>query len=151
MSRWAIALMGMALGAVVGAECSRQGRWEAERRVVVAVDTLVSRRLQVRDSVVVRYDTIYRSAMAAESVRCDSEAVVVPITQARFATAEAEAWVSGFRPRLDSLRVFMPRLAPAAPAKPKRWHVGVTAGAAITPKGVQPSVTVGITYSFYSF
>lgn len=144
-------MLSMALGAVLGAECARQGRWEAERRVVVGVDTVVSRRLLVRDSVVVRYDTIYQSAMASESIRCDSEAVVVPITQARYATAEAEAWVSGFRPRLDSLRVFMPRVAPASAPKPKRWHVGVTAGAAITPRGVQPSVTVGITYSFYSF
>lgn len=150
MNRWAIAALMLALGALLGAECGRRGRGEEQHRVVV-VDTLVHRRLQVRDSVVVRYDTVRLAVAAAEGGESDTATVKVPITQAHYATAEAEAWVSGFRPRLDSLRVYTPRLVAPAPARPKRWHVGITAGAALTPRGVEPSVTVGITYSFYSF
>lgn len=157
MSRWAVALLSLAIGAALGSECTRrQAACDLAQRAVVVVDTLVSRALPARDSVVIRHDTIFLAQSTPGTPGAPgAQMVELPITQAHYATSEAEVWVSGFRPRLDSLRVFMPRLEPAAASmprsKPRRWHLGVTAGAAVTPAGVQPCVSVGITYSFFSF
>lgn len=75
-----------------------------------------------------------------------------------------KAWVSGVDPELDSIAVY--RLSAAAvqtdaygptpseqlPVKDvKRWHLGVFAGCAVTPRGVQPAIGVGISYSFCSW
>ncbi len=75
-----------------------------------------------------------------------------------------KAWVSGIDPALDSIAVY--RLSAAAvqtdaygstpseqlPVKDvKRWHLGVFAGCAVTQRGVQPAIGVGISYSFCSW
>lgn len=75
-----------------------------------------------------------------------------------------KAWVSGVDPMLDSIAVY--RLSAAAvqmdahgstpagrlPVKDgKRWHLGMFAGCAVTPRGVQPAIGVGISYSFCSW
>lgn len=155
--KWAaLALAVFALGALLGAECARHGSGaEPERRLVV--DTVVCRKVRAVDSLVIRYDTIEcerknQGDRRGQIAVVDSSRVEVPITQAHIVTPEAEAWVSGFRPKLDSLRVYQRHWQPVAPVqKLKRWHVGITAGAAFTPRGVEPCLCVGITYSFFSF
>ena len=37
------------------------------------------------------------------------------------------------------------------PGKPKRWGIGVSAGGAITPHGIQPYIGVGINYQLIAF
>lgn len=74
----------------------------------------------------------------------------LPITQLHYADTTYEAWVSGYAPQLDSIYVFPKREIVTTVIKqpPKRWHIGIQAGAGITPCGVQPFVGVGLTYSF---
>lgn len=83
----------------------------------------------------------------------DSVAVEIPIVQRHYRDSTYEAWVSGYEARLDSVRVFAPTtvITRREWKPPKRWHVGVTAGYGYGPKGVQPYVGIGITYSIISF
>jgi opacity protein-like surface antigen len=84
----------------------------------------------------------------------DSAIVQLPMIQRYYGDSTYEAWVSGpVNPRLDSIRVFA-RTTTVTRREwkpPKRWHVGVTAGYGYGPKGLQPYVGVGITYSVFSF
>lgn len=86
---------------------------------------------------------------------CDDSAIVeLPIIQRHYADSTYEAWVSGpVDPRLDSLRVFAPTtiITRREWKPPKRWHLGVTAGCGVTPRGIQPYIGIGITYSVISF
>lgn len=83
----------------------------------------------------------------------DSVAVEIPIVQRHYRDSTYEAWVSGYEARLDSVRVFAPTtvITRREWKPPKRWHVGVTAGYGYGPRGVQPYVGIGITYSIISF
>ncbi len=79
----------------------------------------------------------------------DSVEAEVPIVSKEYTDSLTyTAWVSGWQPSLDSIRIYQPR--PIQP-KPKHWHLGVTAGYAIGPRGFSPYVGIGITYSFVSF
>lgn len=88
--------------------------------------------------------------------RCskDSAIVELPIIQRHYADSTYEAWISGYAANLDSIHTYTRHdytTVTLPPAKPKRWHLGITAGFAVTPKGVQPYIGGGITYSFKSF
>jgi len=76
----------------------------------------------------------------------DSAAVVLPITQVVYSATDYRAWVSGYEPRLDSIKVF-PRTVTVRETiykPPSRFSVGVQAGYGITPKGLQPYIGVGV-------
>lgn len=99
--------------------------------------------------------THYGTGAGGES-RCskDSAIVELPIIQRHYADSTYEAWISGpVDPRLDSLRVFAPTtiITRREWKPPKRWHIGVTAGYGYGPKGFQPFVGLGFTYSIFSF
>lgn len=88
--------------------------------------------------------------------RCstDSAMVELPIIQRHYADSTYEAWISGpVDPRLDSLRVIArtTTITKREWKPPKRWHIGLTAGYGYGPKGFQPYIGVGITYSIISF
>ncbi len=80
----------------------------------------------------------------------------VEVLQRHYVDSTYEAWVSGpIDPRLDSIRVFAERSVVtrtvSVTAVPKRWHFGVSAGLGLTPKGAQPYIGVGISYSILSW
>lgn len=87
--------------------------------------------------------------------RADSVAVVVPITQNYYAGEDYRAWVSGYRPRLDSLQVF-PEIREIRVQQPQqrraRVGFGIAAGPAViwTPEGVKggAGVAAGLTVAF---
>lgn len=89
------------------------------------------------------------------AVAKDSAAVAVPIEQAFYSGDEYDAWVSGFRPRLDSLYVYPKTVTittAAVPAPPSRWTFGITAGPGVFwgPEGVRPGlgVVAGLQFRF---
>ncbi|MBP3511159.1 MAG: hypothetical protein J6K19_03860 [Prevotella sp.] len=84
----------------------------------------------------------------------DSAVVELEIVQRHYKDSTYEAWVSGpVDPRLDSVTVFARStvITKQVWKPPKRWHVGVTAGYGYGPRGFQPFVGVGVTYSILSF
>ncbi len=96
----------------------------------------------------------YGTGAGGEPRPCqDSVAVEIPITQKHYRDSTYEAWVSGFSQNLDSIRVY-PRTETITIRDykpPNRWHLGLTAGYAYTPRGFQPYIGIGISYSLFSW
>lgn len=86
----------------------------------------------------------------------DSVAVEIPIEQRHYAGEDYDAWVSGYQPTLDSLNIYRPvttvkETQTVTRWRTRRWGLSVGAGAALTPRGVEPGIFVGVSYTFYSF
>lgn len=84
----------------------------------------------------------------------DTVTVALPVERAEYAGETADgaawrAWLSGYRPRLDSLAVSWPERT--VTERRGRWSVGITAGAGWTRGGFGPYIGVGLTYSLWSF
>ena len=79
--------------------------------------------------------------LAGDTVR---EEIYVPvdITKKEYRTDSYRAWVSGYRPSLDSLWVYPEKVY--IKEKARRWGVGVSAGYGIGKNGLSPYVGVGV-------
>ena len=116
-----------------------------------------------RDSIVVRYITerlpkAERDTLGGDvnvASKTDSTEVVIPIEQREYEDSTYHAWVSGYLVRLDSIRTYTQRdvvtIRENIKEKPKRWHIGLQAGYGVGPRGVQPYIGIGVTYSIISF
>lgn len=67
--------------------------------------------------------------------------IPVPITQKEYSTDNYRAWVSGYKPSLDSVWVYPEKII--IREKPRRWGIGVIAGYGIGQNGLSPYVGVG--------
>ena len=136
------------------------------RDTVTVIDTVVYREPVAKDSTVVRYvartvPVVTQSCRAPRdtansdrevmpplyaSASSDSATVVFPITQKVYSDTDYRAWVSGYEPQLDSIKVF-PRTVTVLETKykpPSRFSIGLQGGYGITPKGLQPYIGVGV-------
>ena len=68
--------------------------------------------------------------------------VPVDITQKEYRTDSYRAWVSGYRPSLDSIWVYPERIY--IKEKSRRWGIGLSAGYGIGKNGLSPYVGVGV-------
>lgn len=139
----------------------KQKPTEPTVETVTIYDTIPYYYPEARDSVVVRYET-HRLPLAKvrlDTIRdtvvvVDSVEVIVPITQKEYSDSTYHLWISGYAPRLDSIYTF-PRhdytTVTLPSIKPKRRHIVISLGWAITPKGAQPYLGVGFGYSIKTF
>ena len=67
--------------------------------------------------------------------------IPVPITSKEYQTENYRAWVSGYKPSLDSVWVYPEKII--IREKPRRWGIGVIAGYGIGRNGLSPYVGVG--------
>lgn len=85
----------------------------------------------------------------------DTMLVPVPITQRYYHEKDYDAWVSGYRPSLDSIYVFKEIAIveiPVVKTVSKRWGIGVQGGVTYLPKtGFTPYVGVGVSYNLLNF
>ena len=101
-------------------------------------------------------DTGFSLTQPIHPICTDSVSVKIPITQKQYADSTYTAWVSGYKPSLDSIYVY-PRhdvatITNTIRLKPKRWGVGLNVGYGITPKnGMQPYIGIGVNYNLFSF
>ena len=99
-------------------------------------------------SVVVHADSV----LVDSAVTADSVVVVLPKISRRYSGEHYDAYVSGVNPQLDSLRLYTdsyvvcqsPRHHAAG-----RWSVGFGAGMAMTPRGFQPYIGVGVSFRLF--
>ena len=143
------------ISATVATCCAEREGEVPTATTVTRYDTIPYYYPIARDSVVVRYETRRLPVAQRDTVVIiDSVKVMVPITQKEYQDSAYHLWISGYAANLDSIHTFSRHeytTTQTPPAKPKRWHLGITAGLAITPKGLQPYIGGGITYSFKSF
>lgn len=114
-----------------------------------------------KDSLVIKYitvmlpvppDTTQDSLIMPPSQ--DSATVQIPITQKHYETTDYRAYVSGYRPSLDSIFVTRRTEQVVIRQQPKKWNIGVQAGYGLSLQQ-QPTFTpfigIGITYNLFSF
>jgi len=117
---------------------------KVERDTVVVYDTIFHHYPKPVDSAVVRYvtkvlpvvkyDTIFRENSVTEHFADTSKMmpVVIPITSKHYNTPEYDAWVSGYEPSLDSIKVYQrteyitERVTISKP--PNKWELDAMAG-----------------------
>lgn len=110
-----------------------------------------------RDSIVVRYITrvepIHHDTDVMQPIISDSIAVTLPITQKTYEDSTYKAWISGYEPNLDSIRIYHRHTTNTITntiiqKKIKRTGIGIQVGIGITPRGVQPYAGVGFSLNF---
>lgn len=95
------------------------------------------------------------------SVQHDTVEVLVPMEQKHYRDSLYDAWVSGYKPNLDSLHVYpvtkIITTTVTIPQKVKHWGIGVHAGVGVQygtigkRMDVGPYIGVGISYNLLSF
>lgn len=147
----ALLLTSVALnGWLWGHRADNDGR---ETDTVRITDTIVVREPVMTESVIVRteykwlkrVDTVF-AANDADTIR-DTVMVEIPIIQKVYEDSNYTAWISGYLPKLDSIRVY--RHETVIRTKSRRWSLGVQTGYGITTKGFAPYVGVGFEYRLY--
>lgn len=84
----------------------------------------------------------------------DSVDVVLPISQKHYEDSTFSAWVSGYQPNLDSIKVYQRKeiqTITITTKEQKRWSIGVSGGIGVVYDGgwhCGPGVNVGVVYSF---
>ena len=110
----------------------------------------------VRESTIVKYKVvrlpIVRDTICEKDTIKDSVFVQVPIEQKVYSDSNYTAWVSGYRPRLDSIsithtEVSFHKLVNNSKGS-KRLFIGIQVGYGITPRGLQPYLGLGVSYKF---
>lgn len=153
--------LGLILGWSFGSDYGRHIGGAVYTDTVTVVDSIPYYYPVPRDSAVVRYEKV--RLMVADTARvtitdtvrvADSVEVVVPITQRVYSDSLYRAYVSGYRPQLDSIFVY-PRtnyITTTVKEKPKRWGIGLQAGYGYSPgNGMSPYFGIGVSYNLYSF
>ena len=130
--------------------CTNKAASEQPLRDTI-VDTIKVVKPIAVDSVVTRYKVVNVERVKdttivneVSEVVFDTIRVRLPIESKHYTAESYDAWVSGYEPSLDSIKVYNREVI----VKPKksRWSVGVQGGVGMTPKGVQPYIGVGIGY-----
>ena len=126
--------------------CTNKAATEPPLRDTI-VDTIKVVKPIAKDSVVTRYKVVTLERVKdttivneVSEVVFDTVQVRLPIESKHYSTTNYDAWVSGYEPTLDSIKVYSREIKP----KQSRWSVGLQGGVGITPKGVQPYIGVGI-------
>ena len=87
-------------------------------------------------------------------ITIEKDTLIVPRIQRHYQDTTYEAWVSGYNPRLDSIKVFQRTAMVQVPVEKKiktRWGIGIQAGYGASKDGLSPYVGVGISYNLLSF
>ena len=89
----------------------------------------------------------------------DTVFVHLPIEQRQYGDTRYNAWVSGYRPQLDSIRIYQQTeyitKEIKTATKPKRWGIGLQAGYGVSLYNGQvfpaPYIGVGLSYSIINW
>lgn len=128
------------------------GQIQVDTVVVVHTDTIVNEKPVYVDRIKVRTEYV----PVTDTLRIhDTLAVEVPIEQVEYRDTLYQAWVSGYHPALDSIRIFQQtkivEVTKTITEKPKRWGIGIQAGyGATVHQGTfyaSPYIGVGVSYN----
>lgn len=77
---------------------------------IIEIDTIIVREPVVKKEIKVRVDTVYLASVDT-LVKVDSVQVAIPITQKHYKDPVYDIWVSGYKPKLDSVSLYCERSA----------------------------------------
>ena len=128
--------------------CTNKAATEPTLRDTI-IDTIKVVKPIAKDSVITRYKVVNVERVKDTTIVNEVSEVVfdtirirLPIESKHYTAESYDAWVSGYEPQLDSIKVYQREVK----TKQSRWSIGLQGGLGITPKGVQPYVGVGIGY-----
>ena len=111
-----------------------------ERDTVIVIDT-------IRDSVPVpARDTLIRYEKLAGDTIIRNDTIYVPIVQKEYVTDNYHAWISGYKPSIDSIVVYPKTIYITKTVPSRRWGLGVSTGYGVGRSGLSPYIGVGIYY-----
>lgn len=149
------------LGVVVGWFCNKCSNQQQQVDVsdtitITYYDTIEYYQPIPVDSTIVRYDVktlkrVINDTSYVYSKVEDSVKVEIPITSKHYSDSTFEAWISGYEPCLDSIRVYNKMQKITIKEKQKKWGIGIQGGIGVTPKSVQPYIGIGVSYNLFSF
>lgn len=112
----------------------------------------------LRESTIVRYEVVQlpiaKDTICVSDTIKDSVFVQMPIEQKVYSDSNYTAWVSGYRPRLDSISITHQEVSYKLVNNSKgskRLYLGIQVGYGITPRGMQPYLGLGVSYNFFGF
>lgn len=132
---------------------------KATPSTMTVTDTIPYYKPIAKDSLVVRYetvklpavrDTVRDSLIYKDTIVHDIVNVILPITQKKYEDSTYTAWVSGFSPQLDSIRLYRRTIYKTITEKPSRWGIGLVGGYGYGTKGTTPFIGVGIYYRLFN-
>lgn len=130
--------------------CTNKATTEPSQRDTI-VDTIEVVKPIAVDSVVTRFKVVTLERVKDTTIINEVSEVVfdtiqirLPIESKHYTSTNYDAWVSGYEPCLDSIKVYSREVQ----IRPKisRWSIGLQGGLGITPRGVQPYVGIGVAY-----
>lgn len=148
MKAWKVILTILLTAVICSAVGYGYGRWGA--RVSTSVADTVRIRDTVRDSipypvietVVQEIPELFPVYITLEGDTIQEPVYIpVPISQKEYQTENYRAWVSGYKPSLDSVWVYPEKII--IREKSRRWGIGVMVGYGIGRNGLSPYVGVG--------
>lgn len=135
---------------------------DIQTEIKVTHDTIVVSKPIVKDSILVRTDTIKlpivrhvvnTDTIYKDVVMVDSVEVEIPIERKTYEDSVYFAVVSGYRVNLDSIRVNQRNtiVEHYIKSKPKRFGIGIVGGYGLGKDGVSPFIAVGVSYNLWQF
>ena len=128
--------------------CNNKAATEQPIRDTI-VDTIKVVKPIAVDSVVTRYKWVNVERVKDTTIVNEVSEVVfdtirirLPIESKHYTAESYDAWVSGYEPQLDSIKVYQREVK----TKQSRWSIGLQGGVGMTPRGVQPYIGIGIGY-----
>ena len=128
--------------------CTNKAATEPTLRDTI-VDTIKVVKPIAVDSVVTRYKWVNVERVKDTTIVNEVSEVVfdtirirLPIESKHYTAESYDAWVSGYEPQLDSIKVYQREVK----TKQSRWSIGLQGGVGLTPKGVQPYIGIGFGY-----
>ncbi len=125
---------------------------------VTYVDTIPYYKPIPKDSAVIRYVTVkVPTSTKKDSTPCkDSVEAELPITQKEYQDSGYHAWVSGYLPKLDSIKIYnkntiVTKTITVTKYKTKHWGAGVQVGYGYHFNKVAPYIGVGIQYNILNW
>jgi len=148
MKRFAFFLAGVLAGASAGYYFSARSSSVSQPAAVVRDTVAIRDTLRIE----VPVHTASRPSVRYVTVR---DTVEVQAEERVYEDSTFRAVVSGVAPRLDSISVYpvtrTVTVSVPVPVRRSPWGLGLSAGIAVTPRGIAPAVSVGVTYTFRSF
>lgn len=121
----------------------------------IRYDTLIP-----RDTLIVRYvieklqiikDSTLIDSVKHDSLLKDSANVIIPISQNYYKEEDFEAWVSGYKASLDSIRIFQNNFYVKKIVKRKKWGIGLQVGYELSPSAHGLYMGIGISYNLFQW
>lgn len=132
-------------------------RNDFRRDTTTYVDTIPYNKPVPKDSIVVRSVKRLLPAKSCDSITTnktkDSVSVNIPISQKYYESEDYKAWVSGYEPSLDSIKVYQKTIEIKETIKqpPRKWSIGLMGGygCGFKSKQFEPFIGVGISYRIW--